>query len=437
MKLPDLDPTGGELAVSELLIEYDGPQLFTARNAGGSQFLALHGPNDGPNDTWIFSRTSAKRINQLKRFEITLREALVYRPMGLTAIVSYRGDEIIHTEYLQADSIPEAFLPHLDSYLGVPANSKNLIVSGTEPKDLLTITDNVEEDLPISTAVSLWEFDKRTIEYFRRRMTPINVVARRRGRLVADIVFSTPDEHTYFPVPELGKILINLQKTLDSLASDDGQKTSKGRPTAAIKRKAKLDAVATFPSSFGLRVEAHEGSLIESPESEVAFRRFVDLLSSIVDERAMREVFSLHTVETKLFFGEVIKEIAKAGSSIRIAAGSAHQDSIQYAAVPADIVTRLASQISEINNLNQQEVDVEGRLRAVSLKSKFFLIENDDESHSGRISDDILPQISGAEINAFYRARILQTTKIHEVTGEIEHKQTLLKLEKLSPAHHP
>ncbi len=434
MKLPDLDPTGGAIELSEVLIEYDGPQLFVAQNAGGAFFLALHGPSDQEGDTWLFCRVTARRISRLKRFEITLREALVERSKGQAAIVTYKNEKILHTEYVETQNIQDAFLPEHDSYLGSPENDNRSIYIDPVPSDNFLNFESFEENLPFSTSLSLWEMDNKAIEYFRSKMTPLNIVANRRGRLVADIIFAHTDDHTYFPIPELGKILINMQKTVDTLASAEGLRTSTGRPTAALKKMTRLDAVAIFPSSFGLRVEANQGSLISGSESETAFRRFLGLLGSIIDTQLMREEFAHHTLETKLFFGEVIKEVAKAGSSIRVALGSAYEDRIDYVSVPAGVVARLATEISEINSSYKIETEFEGRLTAVSLKSKFFLIEDDNDSRSGRISDELMPQMSGAEINAFYRVTISERTVVHEITGEIDLKRILIGFKKISPA---
>jgi len=433
MKLPDLDPSGGPLEIRETLIEYDGPQVFVARNVANAVFVAIHGPDTDGVDTWLFVRVSPNRLGQLKNSSITLREIATRYARGPAAIVNYIG-RYPTFQFIEVDLIPEKMLPHYDSYLGDSTDAK-LPMQYAE-SDLIGSYDPLDEheELPLPMEMDLWEFDPRTINYLKSRMTPLNVVAKRRGRLVADIVFSAGEARSDFPVPELGKILINMQKVLDSLGIGPGLATPKGRPSAALKRRTRLDAIATFPSSFGLRVEAHEGSLVEGASSEIAFSRFIDLLSSVADQQALQNAFVEHSTETKLYFGEVIKEIAKAGSSIRISTGSVHQDHVSHTAVPADAVANLAEQIAFINEQNEHTVIFEGRLKAVSLKTKFFLIENDDDSKSGRIYEELLPRISGAEINAWYRAQIKEKTILHELTGEVAIKSLLVSLEKLAPA---
>lgn len=436
MKLPNLDPSGGYLAVRDVLVEYDGPQIFTLKNAAGAIFIAVHGPAIESVDTWLFVRTSQYRLTQLNRGAITLRELLTLYASGLPAIVSYPKSDPIFT-FIDSSQIPNELLPHYDSYMAEPTDkSSDLALYNPGNKSVMApLEDDDIAEIPFSTEMTLWEFNPETIEYFRSNMTPLNVVARRRGRLVADIVFSSGDSRTDFPVPELGKILINLQKTLDSLGSDVDSSTPTGRPSAALKKQTRLDAVATFPSSFGLRVEAHQGSLVEDARSDIAFYKFVDLLSTVTDTQALQQAFVRESTETKLYFGEVIKEVAKTGSSIKVSVGSAYQEEIGVVLVPADAVAKLSRDISYINEQDHIDIVIEGRLRAVSLKTKFFLVESDDDSWSGRISESLMSQVSGSEINAWYRASITQKTILHPITGEVETKNLLTALEKLAPAN--
>lgn len=428
MRLPDLDPSGGPLMVREILIEYDGPQLFTLKNAAGSTFIALHGPSEGKNDIWLFSRVDNYCIRLLKSNKITLREAVTRRTHGISYLVYYIEDIIEDIKTYTSQTIPEKFLPDYDSYLGERDQ-------GIVTPDLHKSVGNEDfNELPVPIERDLWEFDQSTIDFFKSRMTPLNVVASRRGRLVADIIFSSGDHRTDFPIPELGKILLNFQKTVDSLAVDTDALMPKLKPSASAKRQTRLDAVATYPSSFALRIEAHEGSLLEDAKSEIAFTRLMALLSAVQDEDRFKEIFRIQTIDTKLHFGEVIKAISKAKSSIKVRVGSAYKDEVRETSVTAEYVNRLADKIGEINEQESDYRAVIGRLRAVSMKTKFFLIESDDESISGRISDSLISIISGSEINAWYNANVEERKIIHDITGEISSKFTLLQLEKIAAA---
>lgn len=434
MQLPNLDPSGGHLSIREVLIEYDGPQLFVARNASGAIFLALHGPEEGKTDNWLYARVTGQRLSQLKAGAVSVRRMITDYAKGEIALVHYQDDGEPAFRFAEIDDVPESYLPDEESFLE-PLQSSEIRPLPVPYAGARYWEDGmIDSDLPIPVEADLWEFDPLTIDYLKSHMTPLNIVAQRRSRLIADVVFSPGSGRTDFPVPSLGKVLISLQKTLDSLASDVALATPKGRPSSALKKLTLLDAIGTFPSSFGLRVEANKGSLADANLIDIAFGRFVDLLNSITDERALKEAFSQHTIDTKLYFGEVIKEISKTGSSVRISAGSPYTTLVSHASVSADQLADLASKIGQINEENDDEEDFSGRLRAVSLKTKFFLIENDDESRSGRIAEFALKDISGRPIDALYRARLRERRVLHELTGEISSKYTLESLEQIGPA---
>jgi len=280
----------------------------------------------------------------------------------------------------------------------------------------------------------MWEFSAPALNYLKQRLTPLNVVAQRRGRLVADIVLSKGDGRTDFPIPELGRILVNFQKLIDSLGSSSLTSTPTGRPSAATKRRTRLDAVGTFPSSFGIRIEANQGTLFDDGEADVAFSRFLSLLSGVGNEANLKLLLEQHSTETKLLFGQVVKDIAKADSSLRVSAGSARTELIETAVADAETLQAVADQIAEINKRNEREVHFEGKLRAISLKTKFFLLENEDESRSGRISDNLIESMSGKEINAPYRATLIERSELQELTGEITNRYILSNIEQLGPA---
>jgi hypothetical protein len=424
MKLPDLDPTGGPLHIDQVLLDYDGPHLFTARNQGGALFLALHGPAADQSDAWLYARTSTHRLNQLNQAKISLRQAMTVHARGSVALVEYIGDEP-HIELLDPFSVDEQFLPHEDSYFN---NGAQLPVLARDSHYLVKPDEFFEMDdlLPVPVEQDLWEFDHRTIQYLKAHMTPLHVVAQRRQRLVADIVLSDHAHRTDFPIPDLGKILISLQKTVDSLGSED--LSPDWKPSASSKRETRLDAVATFPSSFGLRIEAHQGSLADASVAPRAFHRLVDLLSSIADPNVLRTVFRQHRSSTKLHFGQFIENISKTNSSISVMASSGLSTTPLSAFVSSDTLRDLSRQIKELNEEEHEYRYISGRLKAVSLRTKFFLIENDDEALSGRISEQLLPQISGMKIDELYLGKVRVARSVHDLTGEIETKNELTEL---------
>ncbi|UYH56121.1 hypothetical protein N6L26_06095 [Qipengyuania sp. SS22] len=419
MKLPDLDPSGGSLAISEVLIDYDGPQLFVAKNAAGAIFLGLHCPPTEKGDTWLFARTSRHRISQVATGKISLRSAMTSYARGDLAIaISYEEDW--HHWFEAPENVPDTYLPDPDSYV------RHTSVPELYKLPIAASDNNDDFDLPVSVEQDMWEFDPQTVAYLKENQTPLYVVARRRQRLVADIILSDGDARHDVPLPELSKILLSLQKTVDSLAApivDDDW-----RPSAASKAGTRLDAIATFPSSFGLRIEAHQGALADEGAGALAFQRLIDLLSSVRDFDAVRSSFTYHSKSTKLQFGKLVEYLAKSGNSIRISASTGLSEGIDTTFVTHDDLYALSAKIHEINESDFDDIELLGRLKAVSLKTKFFLIENEDESISGRIDEDLLPKISGMAIDEHYLAQVRLHHSVQELTGEITTKAILMDL---------
>ena len=419
MKLPDLDPSGGALTISEVLIDYDGPQLFVARNAAGAIFLALHCPPSESGDTWLFARTSRYRIRQVAAGEISLRSAMTSYARGELAIAISNEEDWQHW-FEAVENVPETFLPESDSYVRhtpVPPFYE-LLAAASKNSD--------EFDLPVPVGQDMWEFDPQTVAYFKENQTPLYVVARRRQRLVADIILSEGEARHDIPIPELSKILLSLQKTVDSLAAPIADE--EWRPSAASKAETRLDAIATFPSSFGLRIEAHQGALADEGAGALAFQRLIDLLSSVRDYDSLRSSFLHHSKSTKLQFGKLVEYLAKSGNSIRISASTGLSEGVDTTFATHDDLFALSARIHEINEADFDDIRLEGRLKAVSLKTKFFLIENDDESISGRINEDLLPKISGLAIDENYLAQVRLHHSVQELTGEITTKAILMDL---------
>src|SRR5216683_7014343 len=63
--------------IVEVFDAYDGPRLFTARDAAGRLFLALWVDNRGDESVWLYLPMSSKRLTALKQNQIDLRSAFL------------------------------------------------------------------------------------------------------------------------------------------------------------------------------------------------------------------------------------------------------------------------------------------------------------------------------------------------------------------------
>lgn len=422
MKLPDLDPSGGPLRIHAVLLEYDGPQLFTARNPGGSLFLVLHGPPLDAGDLWLFVRTTHHRVKQVLAGDITLRAAMTTYAYGDVAVAT-AFDDTWDFYFIPSTQVPHEYLPDADAKL------KQASQAIQDYNSLLPHYDEDIFDIPLRTYQDMWEFDQETVSFLKEHITPLFVVAKRRQRLVADIVLADNDHKHDIPLPDLSKILLSLQKTVDCLGAPELD--SDWKPSKVSRQETRLSAIAAFPSSFGLRIEASEGALADQSAGALAFRRLIDLLMSAKNMDSLRDVLKFHGKATKLQFGKFVESLAASGQAVRISASTGLSENTETAMISNDSLTLVSQKIKEINETDVEEVYARGHLKAVSMRTKFFLIENDDESYSGRISDELLPKISGMRIDEVYDATIFRTYSIHDLTGEITSKMSLVHLEQV------
>src|SRR5260370_25873789 len=65
------------LKIVEVFDAYDGPRLFSARDAAGRLFLALWVDERGDESVWLYLPLSLKRLTALKQNETDLRSAFV------------------------------------------------------------------------------------------------------------------------------------------------------------------------------------------------------------------------------------------------------------------------------------------------------------------------------------------------------------------------
>jgi hypothetical protein len=425
MRLPDLDPTGGAIELRDVLIEYDGPQLVTAKNAAGAIYLGIHGPVEGEYDTWLFVRTDQRRLSELRRGRIPLRNLIVDFAKGPVALCYYHDETPERFEFVLSKDLEERFLPKPESYLPVAPEVAEEMSTAIALEEVVRAASRSDYSSALS---QVWELAPSTVSFLTSHKTPLNIVARRRGRTVADIIFDRGSHETHFPVPELAKILLNTQRAVDSLAADESTSTPTGRPTAALKRQTRLDAVAVLPSSFSIRVETHEGTLFGDTSAEAAFRRLVALFNAIESPEAFESLFRSQRPETRLYIGQVVRDLARNRSSVTVLTGFVSSADVERASAPAEAVEEISRRLGDLKEEPGRKVLFYGRLKAVSLRSRFFLMENEEESVSGQIAKELLPSISGKEIDALYQATLQERLVLHELSGEIERKLTLVGL---------
>jgi len=108
-------PTGthlGDLTLDEVIVEYDGPQIFSCSNDSGQRFIALHIPPSADGDNWLFIPASRERISSVITRAISLRKAFSEPEHDLVHIVTYSAAGLASAKTMPAQSIPNSYLPN-------------------------------------------------------------------------------------------------------------------------------------------------------------------------------------------------------------------------------------------------------------------------------------------------------------------------------------
>jgi hypothetical protein len=114
LELPELD----RLEMLEVFAYYDGPRLFSCRDANGQLYLAVSVEEDGPTHTYLYVAVSAECYEALDSGRIDLRTAFAEPEDGTALkITTFRDDAPSAVERLAAGEVPPEWLPDPGEYL--------------------------------------------------------------------------------------------------------------------------------------------------------------------------------------------------------------------------------------------------------------------------------------------------------------------------------
>lgn len=430
MRLPDLDPSGGPLRIKEVLIDYDGPQFFVTHNDGGSRFLGLHTLSPPNSDNWLYVRVSANRISRIISGKVSIRDAFSNPEFGNIALQQlYAGADFESVEELTwhpSNEIGDDYLPDVDSYLQAPD-----LVS---PKNQLAVSRSSQ---PIQAVVRrantpMWEFDPAVVDILRAAKTPAHIAATMTRRSVIDLAFSTSKNRTDFPVRSLSAVLGVTQSLIDSLAIDSIDSSNRGPISSSVRGRTALDAVAAFPSSFGIRLETNQGDMADHGPIETALQRLAQLLGAINDSASMQMALKGISKRAQNHFKAFSKALALGKAELKLETAYPGQDSTTRIVISTKDIAWLTKFLDHEVNAIERNFQFKGRLLGVSLRSKFFLLQGEDGNEiSGRITKECLSKINEKRINVEHIADILELTEVSEATGEESHKYYLTGIDEV------
>lgn len=417
---PDIDPTGGPLWIHKVLVDYEGPQVFLAKNSGRSQFLAMHALPQRSTERWLYVRISQARATRLERGHESLRRAFEDYEFTPPVIARFDGDHSTIDFHPDEDELRRLY-PHVDSFLDTPSDlaPDNLKVPAIVHSHVPSLPDVI---------APLWETDSQVIEFFRRARTPALVASKITRRPVLDIAFAVGKDRTDYPIRKLGSVLTSTQSVFDALCASSSS-PDRGPIPREYTAAAELVATASFPSSFGIRIEADHGSLIGDTLLEVAIGKFVSAIQAVKIVEEFDKTLQSFPTRAQRHFKSFATALKKGRSSFMIEAGLPDYDETIKAHLSISDVDwlyqRLRQKVSDVERV----FETKAKLIGASVKSGFFMIMTEDGAeYSGKMSDVALSNISEKRINFTHWVKIEERVVVNESTGDETYKYTLLDI---------
>ena len=440
----------GKLQIIEVLIDYDGPQLFSCMSDDGRVWIATHAADDSESDLWLYARTTQSRLREIVRGRISLHTAFISPSWNILELVRFDANQRAQVERVQPESVPEDWLPLPGEYLNLEQDSSEALrifdnnnrisltpssvapLQGLEQLSSRLLNYNYAPsnyryapsriDLPdfLLKPSPMWEMSPAALEYLKSIRTPTSVAATQSGKFVVDLMLEGDARGTQVPVDGLAKVLSSLQMVVNSFT--DSAASGEERSSARYFREdTQMNALAVFPSSFGLRVESGVPALFANPALLNALSRIVDLLSKARETDSIADILRLTGTRSALRFKAFIKALSQSPGNVRVEVGTPGQMESRKADLTKATLQALARFLDEEVQRSEESLMFTGRLIAISLKTKFFMLENEETSVSGRIAETAMTSIRGRVIGADYIAELLLVTELNEGTGaEIE-----------------
>lgn len=275
----------GDLKISEIYDYYDGPKLFSARNATGTTYLVYWADRSLAGNVWFYVPVSAPRLNSIRNGELSLQQAIRTPEDGIVfrALVPPHGDLEAAVDPLSPNLIDDTFLPppedvlERDDPLVEPAN----VAQASRPSGghELTIGPNNKRSFPliknVSAILSSWSdlliSTCRTLGFSNVRFAPVGT---RPGSLIVSIVEKTG-------LGSDGPIAV-IKDCLDDLADAPDVK--------AALAKASIDPrhLSVFLESI---VASREGLIVSSSSARLNLDLSVDRAKAIFDR--LKDVISV------------------------------------------------------------------------------------------------------------------------------------------------
>jgi hypothetical protein len=364
----------GRLSLDEVFIDYEGPKLFSARNAVGQRYLAVAVDDAEDWVVFLYVPVSPARYLSVRSGLLPLRAAIgePEETVWVARLNFVTGESF--AEARDPAGIPEDWLPDEDAVLGVPTHTRDLF----EP---MTLQQRADGEVRSLFAVQLDRPDLMRTEY---------------------------------PLRDLNELLEDVQEAVHAMAAEaEGKATTTGAIPEHIVRDSELSMIDLQAASFVVVLAPTLGDrMVEMPLAGVAADRLMSLLEAAEadDDTTMKEAVA--SLEQRAFskFRSLLEDLADTSASMNLYVAHPGRE-LRHTAVTPQQAGRGLAVMSAVSTTSQEVYIESAVLVGANVRTRAFELRDDETGakYAGKVEKDAVAQVDGLQIGEAYRysARVL------------------------------
>lgn len=378
---------------------YDGPKLFLTESPPGQlYFVWWTQTNRRPQwDKWLYIPVSRDRVTLLTSGEMPLRRAVDdCESDRVLRVTTYDSGHRTQVDPVALSEIAETEKPSAEA----------LLVERTPSQKLLPVPPLAAE-----------------------------LYAERHQRDVVDLRLEPGGGHTTrLDTRDLGTLLIRFRSLLLYIADPSRRR---GRPARELEDRSAMLVEALYPGSFGIRLVAKDGALIESPVHQTLGTLFT-LLRSVSGEADMgKELESLEEFQpsVRVRFLLFLRALVEADSSLD-SVWASPRTMVQQVYLPRSRLIGTVEAMGHRQEIFTESLEVSGRLWAVDVRqgrARFHLQGDDGQELFGHIASPLLTSTQVWKVGRAVRMTgvVKRSVEVDALTAEERFRDVLVAVTNL------
>lgn len=390
--IPPTDTYLGTLAIDEVLFEYEGPRIFTARSTSSRLFYAfiVDEDEDEATETYVYLPLSDIRWAQVRSGRLGLRAAVERPEDGFLFVVT--------ADYLAGrNTVREAAPDDID------------------PDWLPTEKAALSLDTPTRPAFSAPELGRLAVQ---------------EDRVQVAVELEPNRPRTEVSLKTLGHMSLAMQAVIDAVAQEvDGSPTPRGAISQDILKRVELSFTTSMAASFVMvMAPTKDEGLFADPLLESSLERLTALIESSGDSaeafKAQLRPYGPRVVsKLRTVFETAYGDKSGLGLFHATRTGSVSDSKLSRSQVEESLT------ILDEFDPSKRELALENvMLMAINHNTGSFSVETTDgQTYSGRVTPQGMATVEGKRTGRehHYDANLLELTEVSDVTGQTKTKYRL------------